>query len=68
VEPLELKDELGVLVAKIYFSPDKRKVRFVLPSLKNFAQVKIDIDHHLVDFTRDTYQALRECERPWKKP
>jgi len=65
VEALELKDEAGVLVAKIYFSPDRRKVRFVLPTLKNFAQVKIDVDHGLVDFTRSPEQARSELKKPW---
>lgn len=62
MDKVEINDAAGVLVAKVYFSPDGKKLRVVLPTLSNFAQVKIDIDNHLLDFTRDPQQAKRELK------
>jgi len=40
------------MVARIYSSPDEDKLRFVLPELATIRQVKIDMEHRLIDFTR----------------
>jgi hypothetical protein len=55
----------GAPVLKAYGSADGRKIRVVLPELKggNFTQVKIDLDHGLIDFTRDPVAARRELAK-----
>lgn len=58
-----VSDTLGVSLAKLYFSPDKKKLRIVLPRLVNFAQTRIDPDHHLIDVTLDGIEAQRELRR-----
>jgi hypothetical protein len=61
-EKIEVKNNVGVLAAKVYFSPDQQKIRFVLPTLNSFAQVKIDTDNHLIDVTLDAKHAEGELE------
>ena len=61
-EKIEVKNDAGILVAKVYFSPDQKKLRVVLPSLSSFAQAKVDIDNHLVDVTLDARQATAELD------
>jgi len=55
--------DLGPFVLKAYASPDGARLRIVLPTLINFAQVRIDPEHHLLDFTRDGIAARRELKK-----
>ena len=40
------------VIAKVYLSPDSAVLRIVLPELTQQEQLKIDVEHHLVDFRR----------------
>ena len=47
----ELRDGDQV-IAKMYASPDERKIRIVLPELKGYGQVLISPDNRLLEFDR----------------
>ena len=40
------------VIAKVDLSPDSAVLRIVLPELTQQEQLKIDVEHHLVDFRR----------------
>jgi uncharacterized protein YggU (UPF0235/DUF167 family) len=42
------------VIAKVYLSPDSSTLRIVLPELAQQEQLKIDIEHRLIDLRRKT--------------
>lgn len=51
------------VVARLYSSPDGKKLRLALPELGNFAQVRIRLEERVVDFERDAAAARRSVTR-----
>lgn len=51
---LRTRNERGeeVALVKVYASPEGTRLRIVLPELKSFKQVRIDIDSRLIEFER----------------
>lgn len=41
-----------VIVARIYESPDGKFLRIVLPELKVLTQLKVDVEHGIIDVRR----------------
>jgi len=43
----------GKVIVKVYASPNERKIRIVLPELRNYRQTLICPDKKLLEFDRD---------------
>lgn len=65
-DKLLVYDHERKLVAKIYFSPDNRKLRIVLPEFSSLLQPLLNDRDHFIDFTRDVHTAKEELQRKRK--
>jgi hypothetical protein len=52
-QPMVEMHDGGRILAKMYMSETGEKIRIVIPELKNYSQTFINIEQHMLEFTRD---------------
>lgn len=60
---IDSEEKKWEFVLKAYVSADGRHLRIVLPELENFAQARIRLDDHMIDFERDPAAAQKGVRR-----